>query len=229
MATYYLSPAAMLIQQLNNQGQLLAGGLLYVYQAGTTTAQTNYTDYTATTQNAQPIVLTSYGRLPYSIWLATNQPHKIVLQDSSGNTLYVVDNLTGINDPAVFTSGTGTAVTEVSGSFTGGLSGMSSTVNVTCNYYIHNNMVSMTIASGTGTSNASTMTLTSVPSAIQPVSSKMTPILMLEDNGSVNTVGSLYLGASSTWTFYLNASASGFTSSGTKGIPNAISISWDLS
>lgn len=104
MATYYLSPIGVLIQQLSNSGQPLSGGQVFVYQAGTTTAQTNYTDSTGTVANPQPILLNSAGRLVNSIWLATNQPHKLILQDSVGNTLTTIDQLTAINDPISVTT-----------------------------------------------------------------------------------------------------------------------------
>ena len=104
MTTLYLSPAATMVQQFTNVGVPLAGGLLYVYQAGTTSTQTSYTDATGTTANANPITLVSGGRLPAgtSIWVAANTPHKIVITDASGNQLLggsAFDNLYGINDP----------------------------------------------------------------------------------------------------------------------------------
>ncbi len=232
MATLYLSPAGMLIQQQNNLGQLLAGGLLNVYQAETTTPVTTYTDWTGTTANTTPIVLTAYGRLPFSIWVPTNTPHKIVLTDASSNPLYSVDNMYGINDPYVVLQGSlpGNLISQTTGTFTGTLTGFTSNPTTTCNYYIQGNTVTLTIASATATSNATTMTLTGVPSAIQPATTKMCMSMAVENISNVFNIGaSLLISASSTWTFYMLGSATGFANSGTKGLPFAVTIAYDLS
>lgn len=108
MATLYLSPAGVLIQQLSNLGVPLSGGFVNVLVAGSvSTPQVSYTDSTGLTQNAQPIVLNSAGRLaagnaPVSIWVPANTAHKITVTDSNGNLLSggtPLDNLFGINDP----------------------------------------------------------------------------------------------------------------------------------
>jgi hypothetical protein len=105
---FYLSPAGVIIQQLSNLGVPLAGGLVYILVAGSAaTLQTTYTDSTGTTQNPNPIILNSAGRLaannaPVSIWVPTNTPHKMILTDATGNLLsggVPLDNLYGINDP----------------------------------------------------------------------------------------------------------------------------------
>lgn len=100
-AQLLLSPIGILIQQLANNGQPLSGGQIFIYQAGTTTPQTTYTDSTGATPNANPIVLNSAGRLPnVSVWVPSGTPHKLVLQDSNGVTLATIDQLYGINDPS---------------------------------------------------------------------------------------------------------------------------------
>lgn len=113
MTQLYLSPIGLLIQQLTNLGQPLAGGLVNIYVAGSvSTPQVTYTDSTGTTQNANPLVLNSAGRLaasnaPVSVWLPANTPHKMVLTDATGNLLAggaCLDNLFGINDPTAFLS-----------------------------------------------------------------------------------------------------------------------------
>lgn len=108
MAQLYISPIGLLIQQLTNLGQPLAGGLVNIYVAGSVnTPQATFTDSTGTSQNANPLVLNGAGRLaasnaPVSVWVATNTPHKMVLTDAVGNLLAggaCLDNLYGINDP----------------------------------------------------------------------------------------------------------------------------------
>jgi hypothetical protein len=111
MTQLYLSPIGILLQQLSNIGQPLAGGLVNIYVAGSVnTAQPTYTDSTGTTLNANPLVLNSAGRLaasnaPVSVWVPSNTPHKMVLTDASGNLLSggaSMDNLLGIDDPVLF-------------------------------------------------------------------------------------------------------------------------------
>lgn len=79
----------------DSNGVPLAGGLLYTYQAGTTTPQATYTDQSATSQNANPVVLDASGSA--SVWLGSGLSYKFVLKDSAGNTQWTADNVT---DPA---------------------------------------------------------------------------------------------------------------------------------
>ena len=81
------------MQFMNIDGSLLAGGMLYSYAAGTTTPQATYTDATLGTPNANPVVLNSYGMA--AIWLGT-QSYKFILKDSLGNTLWTADQVQNI-------------------------------------------------------------------------------------------------------------------------------------
>lgn len=96
----YLSPISLQAQFFTNAGAVLAGGKIATYVAGTVTATPTYTDYTLTTANANPIILSSAGRLPASVWQPTGVPIKVVISDSSNNVLMTIDNVAGINDPA---------------------------------------------------------------------------------------------------------------------------------
>jgi Pectate lyase superfamily protein len=90
------------VQFFNNDGVPLSGGLLYSYQAGTTTPQTTYTTAAGTIAHSNPIVLDSSGRVPGGeIWLSVNQSYKFVLKDSSSNLLGTYDNITGINGTGI--------------------------------------------------------------------------------------------------------------------------------
>jgi hypothetical protein len=71
-------------------GLPLIGGLLYTYQAGTSTPQATYTDYTLGTPNTNPIVLNARGEA--SVWLGSNT-YKFVLQDSFGNPIWTADGV----------------------------------------------------------------------------------------------------------------------------------------
>src|SRR6185437_13742461 len=65
------------VQFEDNNGTPLVNGVLYSYQAGTTTQQATFTDATGTVQNPNPIPFTSGGRA--AIWLTTGSTYKFVL------------------------------------------------------------------------------------------------------------------------------------------------------
>ena len=74
---------------LDDDGAPLAGGKLYTYEAGTSTPKTTYSDYDYTTPNANPIILDSRGE---ALIFGTGL-YKFVLQDSGGNAVWTVDNV----------------------------------------------------------------------------------------------------------------------------------------
>jgi len=93
--TTSLAPYA--VQQFtDNNGNLLSGGKLFTYIAGTTTKQTTYTDSTGGTPNTNPIILNSRGEC--TIWLTQNQAYKFTLSPSTDtdpptNAFWTADNL----------------------------------------------------------------------------------------------------------------------------------------
>lgn len=89
---------------MTQQGVVLAGGLIYTYLAGTTTPQATWTTPAQSVQNSNPIVLNSAGLPPQEIWLQQGTAYKFVVQDSLGNTLQTLDNISGINDTSVSVS-----------------------------------------------------------------------------------------------------------------------------
>lgn len=80
----------------------LAGGLLNIYAAGTTTPVTTYTSSTGGTPNTNPVVLDSTGRPATEIWLTAGASYRFVLMDAASNILPdgTWDNVPGINDVA---------------------------------------------------------------------------------------------------------------------------------
>lgn len=87
-------------------GVPLSGGQLFSYTAGTSTPQATYTDQSAATPNSNPVILDSAGYA--NVWLASGS-YKFVLQDSLGNVLFTVDNVSAssngssIGSPNTFT------------------------------------------------------------------------------------------------------------------------------
>ena len=105
-----LSPVGNGINFLGTTGLPLAGGLLYTYQAGSSTPLTSYTDVNGQVPNTNPIVLGTDGRLPSELWFQAGYNYKLVLTDVASNLIATYDNLYGIlgTVPAVsqpFTTG----------------------------------------------------------------------------------------------------------------------------
>lgn len=101
-----LSPVGNSQQFFDNNGVPLSGGLLYTYQAGSSTPLSTYTDINETIPNSNPIVLNSSGRLDNEVWLTYGYYYKFVLKTSVGTTLGTYDNLYGIIGVAGTSTGT---------------------------------------------------------------------------------------------------------------------------
>jgi hypothetical protein len=93
MASVLLSPVGNGQQFFNNNGLPNAGGLIYTYQAGSSTLLTTYTTVNGNVANTNPIVLDAYGRTPSEIWMQTGYSYKFVIQTSAAVTLQTLDNL----------------------------------------------------------------------------------------------------------------------------------------
>ena len=95
-----LSPlAGAAAQFLDNSGNVLTGGKLYTYLAGTTTPAVTYTSNTGVTFHPNPIILNAAGRVPSGeIWLTEGISYKFVLKDANEVLLGTYDNIVGIND-----------------------------------------------------------------------------------------------------------------------------------
>jgi len=86
-------------QFFDSNGNPLAGGLLYTYNAGTTTPVSTYTSRSGSAYNTNPIVLDSAGRTPAEIWLEGGVLYKFVLKDSTFVQVGSYDNIPAVNDP----------------------------------------------------------------------------------------------------------------------------------
>jgi hypothetical protein len=103
MATVLLSPVGNGQQFFDNNGIPLAGGLIYTYQAGSSTLLTTYTTVNGNIANTNPIVLDAYGRTPSEIWMQTGYSYKFIIQTSAAVTLQTLDNLYPILQTATAT------------------------------------------------------------------------------------------------------------------------------
>jgi hypothetical protein len=81
----------------DSNGDPLSGGLLYTYEAGTTTPKETYTTEAGDVANTNPVVLDSDGYA--DVWLGDGG-YKFVLKDSTDVTLWTVDDLGGTTSTA---------------------------------------------------------------------------------------------------------------------------------
>jgi microcystin-dependent protein len=75
----------------DTNGDPLAGGKLYAYQAGTSTPQNTYADQALLTPNANPVVLDANGEA--TIFVPDSTLYKFVLKDSADVTQWTEDNI----------------------------------------------------------------------------------------------------------------------------------------
>lgn len=86
-----LAPAPKFYQADSN-GEPLASGKVYTYEANTNTPLSTYSNQ-AGTLNTNPVILDSAGRA--DIWLAPATLYKFVVKDSADATIYTVDYIGG--------------------------------------------------------------------------------------------------------------------------------------
>lgn len=79
-------------QFFDNNGDPLASGKIYTYEAGTSTDKETYTDASGDAANTNPIILDANGRA--NIWLGDGA-YKFVLKTSADVTIQTVEDLTG--------------------------------------------------------------------------------------------------------------------------------------
>jgi len=82
-------------QYFGDNGDPLAGGLLYAYAAGTTTPKTTWADAAETSPNAHPIVLNARGEATV-FW---NGAYKVELRTAAGAVIYTVDGVSTVQEP----------------------------------------------------------------------------------------------------------------------------------
>ncbi len=101
-------------QFFDNNGNLLSGGKIYTYEAGSTTPLATYTSSSGNTAHTNPIVLDAAGRVPAGgeIWNDYSKLYKFVLKTSADVTLTMYDNVGGsFNTSSIIANFTGNALT----------------------------------------------------------------------------------------------------------------------
>ena len=132
MAT--ISPVPKL-QFSDENGVPLAAGLLYTYEAGTTTPKTTYQDAAQVAANANPIVLDASGQA--NVWLTPGEAYKFVLQNALATGIWTVDNITAAGTLSLqsatnvaITGGTIAGVAITGSTFSGTASNVSGIVGI---------------------------------------------------------------------------------------------------
>ena len=90
-------------QFFDDDGAVLAGGLLYTYVVGTTTEKATYTTVLGDVEQANPVVLDSSGRVATDLYGVG--AYKIVIKDSAGTTIDTIPSVSGINSASMTTIG----------------------------------------------------------------------------------------------------------------------------
>ena len=96
MASVNLSPLFNGQTVFGSTGNILAGGQIFTYQAGSSTPLATYTTYNGTIANQNPIVLGSDGKLPNELWLQAGYSYKFVVEDANSVLVNTYDNIAGI-------------------------------------------------------------------------------------------------------------------------------------
>lgn len=147
----------------------------------------------------------------YAMNDAKNVLVPILTVDRTGTT---VDS---INLTATAIQIAGTALTS-SGNFTPGFTGFSANPSAnTAQYAITGNHVALQLSFVTGTSNATTFTITGLPAAIRPVRKQVLRFPGLVDNGTTLNTGQAVINTDGTITLYPSDTSTTWTNSGNKG------------
>lgn len=193
-----------------SDGTPLAGGKVYTYIAGSSSAKATYSESTGTTANANPIILDSRGEA--TCFLNGDAAYKFVVYDADDVEVYTVDNVRPGIDFA-------------EGSFTATLTGCTTSPTGTVYYVRQGKQVTLNVPAISGTSNTTAATLTGLPATLYPARAE-TVLARITDNGTT-TVGLAVIGTDGTITLYASAAAAAFTNSGTKGVA-AVSLTYSL-
>lgn len=149
----------------------------------------------------------------------------IIVTGSTISALSLGNNPTNATGPYQESGSTVTLIGgSYSNSYTGTLTGCTTSPTNTVYYTVEGNTVTLFIGSATATSNATTCTLTGMPASIRPVRNQEC-LGGVIDNGTAE-VGQYTVGTNGTITLATGLSGA-FTSTGTKGI-SASTISYSL-
>ena len=136
MTSYTLSPVWGAGAQLfDNSGNVLTGGKIYTYEAGTTTPAVTYTNPLGNVFNSNPIIANASGRLDNEIWLPVSGAYKFVLKDTNDVLIATYDNIPSIPQPPIVNDASSISYeqgyTVTAGAFTVGVNYLITNVGTT--------------------------------------------------------------------------------------------------
>lgn len=128
-----------------------------------------------------------------------------------------------VKSPGLGAGGLASLANYVDSTFTVSLTGCSAAVTGTARYIVAGNLVTLYLPGLSGTSNATTCTLTGIPAAIRPATAQGNQPMVIRDN-SVFAFGYMQLNTDGTAFLAKSAAASGtdWTNVGTKGITSVV-------
>ncbi len=202
------------VAQLQDYGAKLVGSV-----SGSDTITGTLTPAITSYATGLTVILPPAGTNTTAVTLALNGLAAKSIITSLGLTLY--PGMLRVGNPAILVYN-GTSFVLVSdntatGTFTATLTGCTTSPTGTVAYTVKGNFVTLQFPDITGTSNASTFTLTGLPSALRPVTADLAASVPVVLDNSAAAYG-VYASVSYTTgviTFYKNGS---WTSSGTKGV-----------
>jgi Pectate lyase superfamily protein len=112
------------------------------------------------------------------------------------------------------------------GTFTATATGLTTSPTGTCKYVVNDGAVTLDIPGITGTSNATSFTLTGAPVAVRPAVDKDV-LCRVQDNSGAVGLGLLRMKTTGVLELYVGAAGAAFTASGTKAVA-AMSVSYTL-
>mgnify|MGYP000473453951 CR=1 FL=1 len=111
-------------------------------------------------------------------------------------------------------------------SFTATATGMTTAPTGSVTYAVAGNLVVLDFPAISGTSNATTFTLTGVPAALRPATAKLARVTITDNTGTA-AHGMARIETDGTISLFVNAALGAFTGSGTKSI-TACSVAYTL-
>lgn len=150
--------------------------------------------------------------------------HQGVYLTGSTVGLALGSNATNSTVPYLATTSTVTQGVSASGSFTGTLTGCTTSPTGTISWTIHEGIVTLAIPQISATSNTTAATVTGMPAEIRPAAAQS--VLGITTNNSTAAMGKLIVETSGVITLH-NALSATFTNSGTKAV-EACTVSYRL-
>jgi hypothetical protein len=168
MAGRFLNPYP---QFFDSTPEVYAGGFLYFYASGTDTPLATYTNEGLSSANTNPVELNAAGRPPFDIFLQDLE-YKVVLKDSSLNTIWTADPVSHRDSALVAKTLTG------SGSPNGSVAGTAGSASILPDFYWDYTNSILYVCTTTGSSSTAVWTAVNASSAtpaVPPPQGRLTP------------------------------------------------------